>query len=99
MSDRVILHTEASLGLGGQEIRILSEVRWLLDHGWGALVACQPHSRLLIEARAADLPVVAVTMPSAASVGAVLGLRALMRTRSVSLVHTHSSVDSWLGAI
>jgi len=99
MSDRVILHTEASLGLGGQEIRILSEVRWLLDHGWGALIAGQPGSRLLTEARAAGLPAVDVAMPSAARLRAVLGLRALIRARSVSLVHTHSSVDSWLGAI
>ena len=39
-----ILHTEASRGFGGQELRILAETRWLLDHGWDALVACQPAS-------------------------------------------------------
>jgi glycosyltransferase involved in cell wall biosynthesis len=38
-------------------------------------------------------------MPSAASLRAISRLRALMRARSVSLVHTHSSVDSWLGAV
>jgi len=99
LSDRVVLHTEASLGLGGQEIRILSEVRWLLDHGWSAFIACSPQSRLLAEATAARLPVVPVAMPSAVSLRAVLMLRRLMRARRVSVVHTHSSVDSWLGAI
>src|SRR2546430_6666292 len=49
-----ILHTEASLGLGGQELRILAETRWLRDHGWGALVACQPGSGLLAEARSEE---------------------------------------------
>jgi glycosyltransferase involved in cell wall biosynthesis len=94
-----VLHTEASLGLGGQEIRILTETRWLLDHGWDALIACQPSARLLGEARAAGLPVVAVAMRGALDVSALLALRRLVRERGAALVHTHSSVDSWLGAL
>jgi glycosyltransferase involved in cell wall biosynthesis len=96
---RLILHTEASLGLGGQEIRILSEVRWLLDHGWHALIVCQPQSQLLAEARNTDLPVVAIAMRDTLDVRAFLQLRALMRARRVDLVHTHSSVDSWLATV
>jgi glycosyltransferase involved in cell wall biosynthesis len=96
---RLVLHTEASLGLGGQEIRILSEVRWLLDHGWDALIACRPESRLLAEARAAGAPVAAVAMRGTLDVAALLRLRALMRSRGVALVHTHSSVDSWLATV
>lgn len=94
-----VLHTESSHGRGGQELRTLAEARWLLDHGWGALIACQPDSPLLAEARAASVPVTAVRMRSAADLGAILRLRRLLRERGVSLVHTHSSVDSWLGAI
>lgn len=96
---RLILHTEASLGLGGQEIRILGEARWLLDHGWDALIACQPRSQLFAEACRAALPVVAVAMRGATDVRALLRLRALMRARRVNLVHTHSSVDSWLATM
>jgi glycosyltransferase involved in cell wall biosynthesis len=96
---RRILHTEASLGLGGQEIRIVSEARWLLEHGWDCLIACQPASRLLAEARAAALPVTALRMRGAWDVGALLRLRALIRAQGVALVHTHSSVDSWLATI
>jgi len=96
---RVILHTEASLGLGGQEIRILGEVRWLAQHGWDALIVCRPQSHLLGEARAAGLPVVDVAMRGAWDLAALLGLRRLMRERRVALVHTHSSVDSWLAGL
>jgi glycosyltransferase involved in cell wall biosynthesis len=92
-----VLHSEASRGHGGQEIRTLAEARWLLGHGWGALIACQPDSRLHHEAHAASIPVVAIHMRSAIDLGAVAGLRQLVRARDVSLVHTHSSVDSWLG--
>src|SRR5881628_714309 len=94
-----ILHTEASLGLGGQELRILAETRWLRNHGWGALVACQPGSGLLAEARAAEVDAVAVRMRGVVDLGALWALRRLMRARAVSLVHTHSSTDSWLGAL
>ena len=53
---RTILHTEASIGFGGQEVRILTETRWLVEHGWPALIAAQPASRLLVEATAAESP-------------------------------------------
>src|SRR5947208_9248338 len=94
-----VLHTESSHGHGGQEIRTLAEARWLIGHGWRALIACQPDSPLLTEARASSIPVEAVRMRSATDVGAIVRLRRLMRERGVSLVHTHSSVDSWLGGV
>src|SRR2546428_5087845 len=94
-----VLHTESSRGHGGQEIRALAEARWLIGHGWRALIACQPDSPLLAEARASSIPVEAVRMGSATDVGAIVRLRRLVRARGVSLVHTHSSVDSWLGGI
>jgi glycosyltransferase involved in cell wall biosynthesis len=96
---RIILHTESSLGFGGQEIRILGEVGWLLAHGWTTLIACQPGSRLLVEAQAAGLPVAAIRMRSAFDLPGLLGLRRLMRARAVRVVHTHSSIDSWLATL
>src|SRR3989454_2036627 len=95
----LVLHTESSQGHGGQEIRTLAETRWLIDHGWRALIVCQPDSPLLAEARASSIPVEAVRMGSATDIGAIVKLRGLMRERGVSLVHTHSSVDSWLGGV
>jgi glycosyltransferase involved in cell wall biosynthesis len=94
-----VLHTESSHGHGGQEIRTLAETRWLMDHGWGALIACQPDSPLLAEARAAAIPAVPVRMRGATDVGAVFALRRVIRERDASVIHTHSSVDSWLGAL
>jgi glycosyltransferase involved in cell wall biosynthesis len=96
---RTILHTEASRGFGGQELRILAEARWLRAHGWDALIACQPGSRLLDEAARAGLTAVPLDMRGATHVGAAWKLRKLLEDRRVALVHTHSSVDSWLGAL
>jgi glycosyltransferase involved in cell wall biosynthesis len=95
----LVVHTEASLGLGGQEIRILTETRWLLQHDWDARIVCQPASRLLAEARAAGLPVTPLVMRGALDVRALLGLRRLLRAHGADIVHTHSSVDSWLATV
>ena len=96
---RLVLHTEASVGFGGQEIRILAEARWLLEHGWDVLVAGQPESRLLQEAGRLGVPAVPVRMRSAFDPRALRALRRLIHERGVRLVHTHSSIDSWLGGL
>jgi glycosyltransferase involved in cell wall biosynthesis len=93
----LICHTEASLGFGGQEIRILTEIAWLQLHGLGALLVCQPQSRLLKEACARNLPALAVRMRSPLDLFGLLRLRRLLKRYGVALVHTHSSIDSWLG--
>ena len=87
------------MGFGGQEIRILTEARWLLDHGWHALIACQPDSPLLHETRAAGVPALAIPIRRVADLRALQLLRRAMKDRGAALVHTHSSVDSWLGAL
>src|SRR5207247_8195881 len=70
-----LLHTEASLGFGGQEIRILAESRWLATRGWRVLLAVQPDSRLLVEAARADLRALTVRMRGAWDVAAIVALR------------------------
>jgi glycosyltransferase involved in cell wall biosynthesis len=96
---RTVLHTEASLGLGGQEIRTLSEARWTVDRGWRVMLACQPGGRLHERAIDAGVETVAVRMRGAWDARAVLGLFTLIRRERVDLVHTHSSVDAWVGGV
>ena len=95
----LIVHTEASLGFGGQELRILAETRWLREHGWSVLIVAQPDSRLLAEAGLASLPALPVRMRHAIDAPGFFALRRLLATRGACLVHTHSSVDSWLGGL
>ena len=95
----VILHTESSVGFGGQELRIVAESRWLAAHGRPVLLAAQPGARVLAEAERAEVPSVAVPMRAAWDLRAVAGLRRLIRDRNVGLVHTHSSVDAWVAGL
>ncbi len=95
----VLLHTEASLGFGGQEIRIIAESRWLAGHGWRALIAGQPGARLLVEAERAGIPTFPVAMRGAWDFRAIAALHRLLQAHDVTLVHTHSSIDAWVGGL
>jgi glycosyltransferase involved in cell wall biosynthesis len=87
------------VGFGGQELRILTETRWLREHGFRVLIVAQPDSRLFAEATAATLPVTAVRMRGALDPRAFAALRRLFARQRVTLVHTHSSIDSWVGGL
>ncbi|MCX7166047.1 MAG: glycosyltransferase family 4 protein [Rhodocyclales bacterium] len=90
-----ILHTEASCGWGGQEIRILEESRGLIARGHDVTVACPVHARMTAEAARFGVPVVALPI----EFKTLAGFRALRRwlaSQAPDVVNTHSSADSWL---
>src|SRR5260370_4020164 len=87
-----VLHTESSVGFGGQEMRIIAESRWLIAHGWRATIIGQPGARLLTEAARASVPAVAVRMRGAWDLVAVLALRRHLRAHEArSEEHTSNS--------
>jgi glycosyltransferase involved in cell wall biosynthesis len=94
-----VLHTESSPGLGGQEIRTLTEARWTIERGARVILACRAGGLLYERARAAGLEAVALSMNAPWDARSALGLLRLIRRERVSLVHTHSSVDAWLGGV
>ncbi len=96
---KTVLHTESSSGWGGQEVRILTEARWLRDEGWRVLLAGQSRSPILAEAQREGIAVVPVVMRGAWDLPAVVTLAAALKRERVALVHTHSSVDAWLGGL
>ena len=93
-----IVHTEASLGWGGQEIRILTEAEGMLRRGHRVTLLCPPEARIHAEARARGVPV--TTLPIGRK--NLRGLRALYRwlkAHPVDVINTHSSTDTWLAAL
>ena len=93
-----ILHTEASCGWGGQEIRILEESRGLIGRGHAVTVACPAHARMMAEASRFGVPLVALPI----EFKTIAGFRALRRhlaSHAPDVVNTHSSADSWLAGL
>ena len=93
-----ILHTEASCGWGGQEIRILEEARGLIERGHEVTVACPQHARMTEEAARYGVPVVPLPIEFRTVAGFV-AIRRQLAAGGYDVVNTHSSADSWLVAL
>jgi glycosyltransferase involved in cell wall biosynthesis len=91
-----ILHTEASLGWGGQEIRVIQESVEFAKRGYRVLVACPKEARIAAKAAEAGLQVLNLPMRSPFDPTAVSAFVRIINREKIDIVHTHSSKDSWL---
>jgi len=93
-----IVHTESSLGWGGQEIRILAESQGLIKRGHDVRLVCPGEARIHGEATHWGVPVVALPIGKK-RLHALRALSTWLRANRVDVVNTHSSTDSWLAAL
>jgi glycosyltransferase involved in cell wall biosynthesis len=91
-----ILHTEASQGWGGQEIRILNESLGMRKRGHMLLIAAHPDSSLFLRAGREGIRTIPFCFRRRNFVGALRFFRRFIETQKVDIVNTHSSKDSWL---
>jgi glycosyltransferase involved in cell wall biosynthesis len=93
----IVLHTESSLGWGGQEMRIMAEAAAMWARGHELLIACDPRSQLHPRALKAGVEVLPLDFGGWRNWGAFLALRRFLQARKVHVLNTHSSLDSWVG--
>ncbi|HKW36592.1 MAG TPA: glycosyltransferase [Burkholderiales bacterium] len=93
-----ILHTEASCGWGGQEIRILDESQGMAARGHELTLVAPRESRIYEAARERGLRAEALPIARKDLTG-FLAMRRWLKARPVDVVNTHSSTDSWLAAL
>jgi len=91
-----VLHTEASLGFGGQERRILRELERLDPARFRGLLLCQPGSKLGQVTEARGIPTFRLKMRAAFDPIAFIKILRLLRRERVDIIHAHSSRDAWL---
>ena len=96
---KTILHTEASMGLGGQELRTLAEMRGFQNKSYKVILACQPGSLILDRARSQGFPIHSIKMRNSLDPLAIASFCKLLRKENVSILNTHSSLDSWTAGI
>jgi glycosyltransferase involved in cell wall biosynthesis len=94
-----IVHTEASVGWGGQEIRILQEARWLRGRGHRVLLFAPGQSELLRRGREDRFETETLAFEKRAQWMDCLRLVRILRRLKPDVVGTHSSVDSWAGLL
>ena len=93
-----ILHTESSLGWGGQEIRVLTEARAVARRGHEVVIAAPPEACIFAEAPGYGVEIVALPIARKGLTG-LAAMRRLLAGRPFDVVNTHSSTDSWLAAL
>ena len=93
-----IVHTEASLGWGGQEIRILTEAAGMMQRGHQITLLCPAEAKIYAEARLRGIPVTALPI-GRKNLRGVLALHRWLRNNPADILNTHSSTDTWLAAL
>jgi len=94
-----ILHTESSNGWGGQEIRILKEAEGMRRRGHTVFFAVATGGKLVARAREKGFTVLEVNFNKLYWPKTLVQLINLIRKEKIELINTHSSQDSWIGAI
>lgn len=94
-----ILHTESSLGWGGQENRTLHECIGMKRLGARPIILCKPGSKLGERAAGAGIEVRVHPMRSNRDISALLYAMKVIKDDSVDVVNTHSGDDSFICAI
>ena len=94
-----ILHTESSLGWGGQENRTLNEMISMRERGHELAVVSRPGARLIDRAKEAGFPTFAVDMRGAVDLPNLLRLRSVIKSFRPDIVNTHSGRDTQLAGM
>jgi len=93
-----IAHTEASVGWGGQEIRILEEAQGMIARGHEVEIWAVAGSGILAEAARRALPHRALSI-GRKNLRGILAMRRALASVRPDLVNAHSSTDAWLAAL
>lgn len=94
-----VLHSESSMGWGGQEKRTVRELVGLSPNRFRPLLVCRPGSKIGQEAQSRGIVVEWVKMRGNFDPWAVFQLMNLIQRHRVDIVHTHSSADSWMSSV
>jgi len=94
-----ILHTEWSLGWGGQEIRIIEESKRLRELGHHIEIAAQKESIIFQRALDSGLQAHSVNFHKGIALSALMKLAMIIHRHRIEIIHTHSSVDSRISGI
>jgi len=94
-----ILHTESSLGMGGQEYRVLQEAQGMEKRGHRVVVAAPHGSQLAILAEQRGLQVKTTSSGNRGWIALVPSYLRILKQDEIDVVNTHGSLDSWTASI
>lgn len=93
----VVVHTEASDGWGGQDIRVLREAEWFRAQGHQIHLVTPPTGGLFQHAVSSGFSPIPMRLNKRTRIADFFRLRRLFAALRPDVVATHSSIDSWMG--
>lgn len=98
--NQYIVHSECSLGWGGQEIRVLQELIGMQAQGFQTALIAPEKSTIFQRAKSHNIAVFPVNLSSKFNLFAWFDTYRILKRISPAVVNTHSSEDSWIvGAV
>jgi glycosyltransferase involved in cell wall biosynthesis len=93
-----ILHTEASPGWGGQEIRVLDESQGFIERGHKVWLAARSDAQIVPAAKQRGIEVFELPFQRV-NIASVRAMIDLLRQIEPDIVVTHSRNDTWIAAL
>lgn len=91
-----IVHSEASLGWGGQELRIITELTGFRERGARVALIAPPNSKIYKRAQELKIEIIPLQMSKPLYPITITRLALWMRREGVQIVNMHSSRDGWI---
>ena len=93
-----VVHTESSVGWGGQELRTIAEMRLASMAGFTPILVCDLESQFPERSGLKSTSIRKVNIKRK-NLSSLLWMMSVLRSIEPSLIVSHSSTDSWLVAI
>lgn len=92
-----IAHFESSMNWGGQELRIIEQMEWLIAHGYDVWLIARPGSAILAEAVKRNLPHLALRVRGSVNLKTLYKLLRFLQQEEINLLDCHSNKDAYYG--
>ncbi len=94
MKQLYIAHIESSLNWGGQELRVIEQIEWMLKNNYKSIIIARPNSQILNEAKNRALPDFELEIKGSVNVLYISKLIRFLKSEQVDVVDAHGSRDA-----
>jgi len=91
---KTIIHTEASGGWGGQELRTLTECQWFAEQGWNVILLAHDDAKISKRFKEAGLTTIHVPFSKKTQIQDYKTCLEIFKKEQPHLVASHSNIDT-----
>jgi len=96
---KVVLFSDSSMNIGGQELQALQQMRSLNAFGYKTILLCKPKSAISIRARSDGIDVQEIPFQNAFHIPSLMKLLSLVKTKNPVAMFCHGSHDALISAL